>query len=85
VETPPSAGTGTLTLNATPWADFYLDGHRLSGCPVVGLAAEAGDHRLRIVCPDGQERTQSLHLGRGDAAKRVFDCSQSGIPALAPP
>src|SRR5207302_7748711 len=58
----PAAAPGTLTLNATPWAAFYLDGRGLAGCPVVGLSVAAGEHAVRVVCPDHQERTQPLTI-----------------------
>ena len=71
-----------LTLNATPWADFYLDGKKLPGCPVVGYSTSAGEHAVRVVCPDRQERTQAVSLPSGAREKRVFDCNQSGIPVV---
>src|SRR5262249_52690718 len=69
---------GFLTLNATPWAEFYLDGRRLDGCPIVKLAIRSGAHAVRVVCPDRQERTQPVSIIPGAAEKRVFDCGQSG-------
>src|SRR5262249_60698335 len=80
----PAAEPAQLTLNATPWADFYLDGKKLSGCPVVGYGTSAGDHAVRVVCPDRQERTQAVSLAAGAREKRVFDCNQSGIPRVRP-
>jgi serine/threonine protein kinase len=71
-----------VTLNATPWADFYLDGKRLAGCPVVRHPAPPGVHQVRVVCPDRQERTQRVELGEGVTARQVFDCTQTGIPLV---
>src|SRR5262249_30649589 len=79
---PPTGESAKLTLNATPWADFYLDGKKLNGCPVVGYGTSAGDHAVRVVCPDRQERTQAVSLAAGAREKRVFDCNQSGIPVV---
>jgi serine/threonine protein kinase len=78
----PTADPAQLTLNATPWADFYLDGKKLPGCPVVGYSTSSGDHAVRVVCPDRQERTQAVSLASGAREKRVFDCNQSGIPVV---
>jgi serine/threonine protein kinase len=77
-----AAQVAHVTLNATPWADFYLDGHKLAGCPVRALPVAAGDHELRIVC-EGHERTEPLHAAVGEI-KRVFDCGQPGIPVVGP-
>src|SRR5262249_38128053 len=72
------AASGTLTLNAVPWATFFLDGEQLADCPVKERPVTAGRHRVRIVCPDKNERTQALTVAAGGRERQVFDCNQPG-------
>lgn len=43
---PPS---GVLVVNATPWAELYVDGRLVGNTPVVDLPLPAGPHQLRLV------------------------------------
>ncbi len=56
-----------LTINATPWADVYVDGRKVGQTPIGNLEVEPGDHTVKLVCPPLEaERTISVTLAPGE-------------------
>lgn len=62
--TPRRAG-GELSVNATPWAQVYLDGRAIGHTPQLGLRVLAGRHTLRLVTSSGDSRTRSVEVVAG--------------------
>jgi Protein kinase domain/PEGA domain len=56
---PRAVATGRLFVNATPWAQVYVDDQLLGNTPQVGVAVPAGPHQLRVV----RDGFQSYELG----------------------
>jgi hypothetical protein len=49
---------GSLSLNATPWAEVWLDGQRLGETPLGNLSVPIGSHDLVLRHPELGERHQ---------------------------
>lgn len=57
---------GKLHLNATPWADVYLDGVPIGTTPLVRSGVLPGTHTVRFVnSATGVERTRSVIVAAG--------------------
>jgi len=56
-----------LTINATPWADVYVDGQAVGQTPIGTLEVEPGTHTIRLVCPPLEaEQTKTVTVGPGE-------------------
>jgi len=56
-----------LTINATPWADVYVDGAAVGQTPIGSLEVEPGTHTVRLVCPPLEaEQTKTVTVGPGE-------------------
>jgi len=56
-----------LTINATPWAEVYVDGRKVGTTPIGSLEVEPGDHVVKLVCPPLEaERTIPVTLAPGE-------------------
>jgi serine/threonine-protein kinase len=49
---PARRGSGTLDVNARPWADVYLDGRKVGQTPLRLPKVRAGRHVVQLVNPD---------------------------------
>jgi tRNA A-37 threonylcarbamoyl transferase component Bud32 len=64
--------TGTLDLNADPWARVSIDGKSVGETPVVGLALSAGTHRVRLENPPlGVVRDLVVEIRPGEHHREV--------------
>ncbi len=62
-----SAEPAFLRINATPWADVYVDGKNVGQTPIGSLEVEPGTHTVKLVCPPlGTEATKSVTVGPGE-------------------
>ena len=56
-----------LTINATPWADVYVNGAPVGQTPIGSLEVEPGTHTVRLVCPPLEaEQTKTVTVGPGE-------------------
>lgn len=62
--------TGTLNINAVPWAAVWLDGNSLGDTPLGNVLVPAGEHELVFRHPQLGERREKA-LVRADGATRV--------------
>ena len=62
--------TGTLNINAVPWATVWLDGNSLGDTPLGNVLVPAGEHELVFRHPQLGERREKT-LVRADGATRV--------------
>jgi hypothetical protein len=70
-KTPPKGGTGTLSINALPWAEVTVDGKPAGRTPVT-KTVPAGKHTITFKNPDKKEvGKQSVTVGDGEK-KSVF-------------
>ncbi len=64
---PEKAEPAFLRINATPWADVYVDGKKVGHSPIGSLEVEPGTHTVRLVCPPlGTEETKKVTVGPGE-------------------
>ena len=64
---PVQQAPGFLTINATPWADVYVDGKAVGQTPIGSLEVTPGTHTVRLVCPPLEaEKTTTVTVGSGE-------------------
>lgn len=51
---------GSLSFNALPWADVWLDGERLGETPIGNVTATIGEHQVLFRHPELGERRQTV-------------------------
>jgi hypothetical protein len=52
--------TGSLSINATPWADVQLDGQAVGTTPLANLSVPVGTHEIVFRHPQLGERRQTV-------------------------
>jgi len=67
---PPS---GTIALNATPWADVYIDGERVGETPIGNLQVPIGTHEIVFKNPDLGEQHQTATVTLTTPARLSVD------------
>jgi hypothetical protein len=60
---------GSLSLNATPWAEVFVDGQRIGETPVGNVAVRAGTHEIVFRHPQHGEVRQSVVVKAGEAGR----------------
>ncbi|HXU71789.1 MAG TPA: serine/threonine-protein kinase [Polyangia bacterium] len=53
---------GTISVNAIPWANVFIDGHAAGHTPRRKLALEPGRHQLRLVTQAGETRSRTVEI-----------------------
>jgi tRNA A-37 threonylcarbamoyl transferase component Bud32 len=61
----PRPRRGTLSVNAIPWANIFVDGRKVGPTPRLRLPLEAGRHHLRLVTKRGDTRTRVVDVAPG--------------------
>ena len=54
--------TSTLSINARPWAEVFIDGERIGETPIGNLARPIGRHEIVFRHPELGERRQTVTL-----------------------
>jgi hypothetical protein len=67
---------GTLSVNATPWAEVLVDGVSAGQTPVGNLAAKAGTHEIVFRHPKFGEKKQSVVVKPGQGARVTIDMTK---------
>jgi serine/threonine protein kinase len=60
---------GSLSLNAVPWAEVWLDGQRIGETPVGNVAVRAGSHELIFRHPQHGEIRQTVVVKAGEIGR----------------
>ncbi len=68
---PPHLEPGTFSIESTPYATVYVDGHELGITPLVHKQLPAGHHKLRAVLPDGRTKNLDVDVPAGKSAKPI--------------
>jgi hypothetical protein len=62
IDTPPA---GLVNLNASPWAELWIDGRRIGETPLANLSVPAGEHEVVFRHPQLGEKRQVLRVNPG--------------------
>jgi len=60
---------GTVSLNAAPWAEVYLDGRSLGETPIANASVSAGTHEVIFRNPQFVELRQMVTVASGKATR----------------
>ena len=53
---------GSINLNASPWAEVWIDGRRVGETPIGNLAIPIGPHEILFRHPQYGERKQAVSV-----------------------
>jgi serine/threonine-protein kinase len=62
---------GRFSIDSTPYATIYVDGHKLGVTPILQHRLTAGHHQVRAVLGDGREQRVSLDVPAHGVASPV--------------
>jgi PEGA domain-containing protein len=71
-----TAPTGTLSVNASPWAEVFVDGRSVGVTPLGALSLPIGTHELIWRHPQLGERRRTVVVGALTAARVTMDFSR---------
>jgi len=63
--------TGTLSVNAVPWSEVFVDGRSVGETPLAGISVLVGAHEIVFRHPDLGERRRTVVVPAGAPAIRV--------------
>src|SRR5581483_5591462 len=61
----PRPKKGSLSINAIPWANIFVDGRAVGPTPRLHLPLDAGRHHLKLVTKRGDTRTRTVDVAPG--------------------
>jgi len=67
---------GTISVNASPWAEVLVDGVSAGQTPVGNLPAKAGTHEVVFRHPKFGEKKQTVVVKPGQAARVTVDMAK---------
>jgi hypothetical protein len=65
--------TGTVSINALPWAEVWLDGVRIGETPIANFSAAIGAHEVLLRHPQFGERRAKLTVSTKQTARLGVD------------
>jgi hypothetical protein len=63
------ARRGSLSVNAIPWANIFIDGRPAGHTPRRGVPLDAGRHLVKLVTQAGDVRTRNVAVAEGRESK----------------
>ena len=60
---------GNLSINATPWAEVFLDGRGLGETPIANVTTRAGTHEIVFRHPQHGELKQTVVVKAGELGR----------------
>jgi hypothetical protein len=67
---------GAVDLNATPWAEVWLDGARIGETPIGSLSLPIGPHEFVFRHPEFGERRYAIALTAGEPVRLSVDMTR---------
>ncbi len=64
---------GVMSLNATPWAEVFIDGQRVGETPIGNLSRPIGRHEVLFRHPEFGERRETVTVTLGQTARLGVD------------
>jgi hypothetical protein len=68
--------SGSLSVNAAPWAEVWLDGERVGETPIANYAAPLGTHEVVLRHPSLGERRRIVTIRQGAPVRFGVDLRQ---------
>lgn len=68
--------TGTLSVNAQPWAEVWIDGKRIGETPIGNLPLPIGNHDLLLRHPQLGDRRRTVAVSANTPARVGIDLRQ---------
>jgi PEGA domain len=68
--------SGTLSVNAQPWGEVWIDGQRIGETPIGNLPLPIGNHELLIRHPQLGERRRTVAVSANTPARVGIDLRQ---------
>ena len=62
---------GLFSIESSPYATIFVDGHKLGITPILKHALPAGHHRIRAVLQDGRSKELGLDVPAGKQAAPI--------------
>jgi hypothetical protein len=69
----PSLPSGVANLNATPWAEVWIDGRKVGETPLGHIQLTIGPHEVQFRHPELGEQTRTLVVPMGSVALLSVD------------
>ena len=73
---PVTLPTGTAHLNATPWAEVWIDGEKVGDTPIGNLSLTAGPHEIVFRHPELGERAHAATVRVGEPLRLSVDLTR---------
>lgn len=77
VSIPVDVPNGTVSINASPWADVFLDGRSVGSTPIGNLSVPVGTHEIIWRHPQLGERRQSVRVGARTPVRVGMDLTKA--------
>jgi hypothetical protein len=74
---PVAMPNGTLSINASPWADVFVDGRAVGSTPIGNLSVSVGPHTVVWRHPQLGERQQTVAVGARTPARASVDLTRA--------
>jgi hypothetical protein len=68
---------GTLSLNATPWAEVWIDGEKVGETPIGNLSVAVGPHEIVFKNPDLGEQHHAATVKATEPVRLSVDLTKS--------
>jgi hypothetical protein len=68
--------TGTLSANAVPWAEVWMDGKKIGETPFAGLEVPLGTHEIIFRNPQFPERRVTVTVNASNPVTASVDFSK---------
>jgi hypothetical protein len=77
VTVPVAMPNGTLSINASPWADVFVDGRAVGSTPIGNVPVTVGPHTVVWRHPQLGERQQTVRVGARTPARASVDLTRA--------
>jgi hypothetical protein len=64
---------GTVSLNASPWAEVWIDGQRVGETPIGNLSVSIGSHEVVFKHPQFGEKRHAISVTLGGPVRLSVD------------
>jgi hypothetical protein len=72
--------TGELNLNALPWAEVWIDGHKTGDTPIANLQVPLGTHEIIFKHPQFGDRRLTATVRAAAPAAATIDFTKAPQP-----